>query len=142
MAEAKPKTPPPAKKFKLGGMKNWLIVGVAGVVGYYAYEKFVKPELADINKDIKTAGKKAATKAVQGPDLNGPMVKKNEIASTRSKICIATPVKGFMYSPISSVNAVTGYRTFSATVAGHFTRRLLCRGSQSWAEIAPLRTSV
>lgn len=142
MAEkVKPKTPPASpKKFKLGGAKNWIIVGAAGIAGWYAYEKFVKPELSEINKDLKTAGK--SKPSVQGPDLNGPMVKKNEIASTRTNICINTPVKGFMYSPITSTNAVTGYRTFSATVAGHFTRRLLCRGSQRWAEIAPLRTSV
>lgn len=130
MPDAKPAVTPK----KRGGWKNWAILGVLGVGGYYAYQKFISPE-------IKTIESKPG-KSTSGPDLNGPSVTKFEIASTRSNICIDKPVKGFSYAKVTSTNAATGYKTFSANVAGHFTRRLLCRGSQKYAEIAPLRTSI
>ncbi len=127
-----PDAPPPKKKVNIGGIKNWLILGVVGAGGYVAYKYFTKHE-ETIKKEVQAAsGKKVA-----GPDLNGPMVTKYMIASTQSKTCISAPEKGFVYAPITSTNPLTGYNTFSATATGHYTRRLLCRGGQKWAEIKP-----
>ncbi len=119
-------------KRSLGGLKNWLILGGVGLGGWYAYKYFTKHEAA-----IKTEVASATGKKIPGPDLNGPAVTKFMIASTKSTICIPEPVKGFVYSPITSTNPMTGYNTFSASTNGHFTRRLLCKGSQKWAEIKP-----
>lgn len=119
-------------KRKSSGLKNWLILGAVGAGGYFAYSYFTKHK-DEIKQDVSAAtGRKVA-----GPDLNGPMVKKFDIASTKSTICISSPEKGFVYNPITSYNPVTKYNTFSATVNGHFTRRLLCKGGQKWAEIKP-----
>ncbi len=119
------------KKTTLGGIKNWLVLGAVGFAGYYGYRYFTKHE-EELKKEIKAVGRN-----IPGPDLNGPPVAKFTIASTKTRICIPDPVKGFVYAPITSVNAMTGYNTFSATASGNFTRRLLCRGSQRWAEIRP-----
>ncbi len=123
------------KKFKISGLKNWLILGAATVGGYFVYTKFVSPELKEIKEDIKDAAKKSSS--VPGPDLNGPAVNKFAIAGTHSKICITTPDKRFVYAPISSTNALTGNQIFSAPVTGNFTRRLLCKGGRKWAELKP-----
>lgn len=126
-----PDTPTPKKKSS-GGLKNWLILGGVGVAGYLGY-KYVTKNAGSIESKVASAtGKK-----IPGPDLNGPLVSKFEIASTKTTICISAPVAGFAYAPITSINPQTGYNTFSATVAGHFTRRLLCKGNQRWAEIKP-----
>ncbi len=125
----------PKKKFKISSLKNWLILGAAGVGGYFLYTKFVEPDLKELKADIKdTANKKPG---VPGPDLNGPAVNKFAIAGTHSKICIDTPDKRFVYAPISSTNAMTGNQIFSAPITGRFTRRLLCRGGKKWAELKP-----
>lgn len=114
------------------GLKNWLVLGGVGVGGFFIYRYFQSPAAAEIKNDIKAAGSK-----IPAPDLNGPVVTKFMIASTETKICISEPAAGMVYSPISSYNAKTGYNTFSATTNGHFTRRLLCKGNQKWAEIKP-----
>ncbi len=124
------------KKFNFGSLKNWLILAAAGVGGYYLYQHFVKPELSAIKEDVKDAAN--SKPGVADPDLNGPMIAKFQIGTTHSNICIDKPDKRFTYAPIASVNQLTGAKTFSAPVTGHFTRRLLCRGTQRWAEIKPL----
>ncbi len=121
----------PAVRRSSGGLKNWLILGVVGGGAYFIYKKF---SASDVRKEIENATK---GKRIPDPDLNGPLVTKFEIASTRSPICISSAVKGFVYSPVTSTNPVTGYSTFSATAAGHFTRRLLCSGGKKWVEIKP-----
>lgn len=132
MPDKKP-VPPPKKKLKLGGLKNWVILGVAGIAAVVVYKKFVAPDLKNIKSDLKSAANKKA--GVPGPDLNGPAVTKFMIASTRTNICIDTALPGFTYAPITSTNSYTGYRTFTSPVNGHFTRRELCKGNQRWAEI-------
>ncbi len=128
-----PDSAPAKKKFNLGGMKNWLILGGVGIGGILAFKYFTKHE-AEIKADVKAA----SGPKIPGPDLNGPPVKKFDIASTRSKICITSKVKGMVYAPITSTNQTTGYATFSAPVSGNFTRRLLCSGGQRVAaEIKP-----
>lgn len=122
---------PDAPKKRSGGIKNWLILGGVGVGGYLAY-KFITKNADKIAGQVSAAsGKKT------GPDLNGPMVNKYEIDSTKTTTCISAPEKGFTYAPITSYNPITGYNTFSATAAGHFTRRMLCIGAKRWAEIKP-----
>ncbi len=115
------------------GVKNWLILGGVAVGGYVAYKHIGKATVeAAVTQAAASGGKKTV-----GPDLNGPMVTKFEIASTQTKNCIPTPVPGFVYSPVQSINPMTGYNTFNVTATGHFTRRLLCKGNQRWAEIKP-----
>lgn len=128
---------PTAKKssFKIGSIKNWLILIGAGVGGYYVYTKYIQPELGNAISDAKNLASKKP--GVAEPDLNGPVVSKFMIASTKSKICVDRADKRFAYAPITSTNMMTGYQTFSAPVAGHFTRRLLCTGGRRWAEIKP-----
>jgi len=114
------------------GIKNWLILGAVGAGGFLVYRYLKSPAAEALKKEVKSAGKN-----IPGPDLAGPAVTKFMIASTKSSICIPDPVKGFVYSPITSTNPMTGYQTFSATSSGRFTRRLLCRGGKKWAEIKP-----
>ncbi len=125
------KPPAPIVRKSAGGLRNWLILGGVGLGAYFVYQKFSASKVADeINK--------AAGKRAPDPDLNGPLVTKYQIASTRTPICITAPVKGFVYAKITSTNPITGYSTFSAPVAGHFTRRALCSGGQRVAaEIKP-----
>ncbi len=125
---------PPKKKFNAGGIKNWLILGGVAVGGYVVYRYINSAAAETIKTEIKgaTGGKKYV-----GPDLNGPVVTKYEIASTQTKTCISAPEKGFVYAPITSTNPMTGYNTFSASASGHFTRRLLCQGNRKFAEIKP-----
>lgn len=114
-----------------GGLRNWLILGGVGFGAYYVYKKFSAKKVAD---EIS----KASGKGVADPDLNGPLVTKYGIFSTKTPICITSQVRGFVYAKITSTNPVTGYSTFSAPVAGHFTRRCLCSGGQRIAaEIKP-----
>lgn len=136
---AKPVTPKPTprstsapvRRSSGGGLRNWLILGGVGLGSFYLYKKFN----AKVQKEISSA---ASGKRIPDPDLNGPIVTKYEIASTKTPICIASPVRGFVYAKITSTNQVTGYSTFSAPVAGHFTRRCLCSGGQRVAaEIKP-----
>ncbi len=127
-----PATASPKKKANISGIKNWLVLGAVGAGGYFAYRFFTQNQSA-----IKQELQAATGKKVQGPDLNGPFVTKFMIASTQSRTCINDPLKGFVYSPVSSTNPKTGYSTFSATATGRYTRRLLCRGGQKWAEIKP-----
>lgn len=115
----------PARKSSTG-LRNWLILGAAGVGGFWLYKNFNKK----LDKEISKA---ASGKNAAAPDLNGPLVTKYQIASTRSPNCISAPEKGFVYAKITSTNPVTGYSTFSAPVAGHFTRRVLCAGGQKVA---------
>jgi len=115
------------------GVKNWIILGVAVAGGVVAYKYFNSPKADALKKELKSAT--SNVRRVPDPDLNGPAVTKFEIASTRSTICIAAPEKGFTYAPITSTNAVTGYNTFNSPTNGRFTRRLLCKGNQKWAEI-------
>ncbi len=124
------------KKFKVSALKNWIILGAVGVGGYYLYQNYVKPELSDIKSDLKNAAKPKPANAGPEPDLNGPAVGKFQIASTRSTICITTADPRFVYAPITSI-LPNGYKTFSAPVSGRFTRRLLCKGAQKWAELKP-----
>lgn len=115
-----------------GSLRNWLILGGVGFGAYYVYRKFSASKVAD---DISKA---ASGKRTPDPDPNGPLVTKYGIFSTKTPICITAPAKGFVYAKITSTNAVTGYSTFSATTAGHFTRRCLCSGGQRVAaEIKP-----
>lgn len=123
----------PTKKFKIGKAKNLIVLGVVGVVGYLAYKKYVAPELSEMKSEAKSA-----KPGVQPPDLNGPMIGRFQIGSTRSKICVSTRVPGLVYAPIASTNIVTGNSTFSSPVNAHFTRRLLCQGGRKWAELKPV----
>lgn len=116
-------------------LKNFLILGAVGIGGFLTYKYFKSSAGKVIAKTVKSAASGKPQPA--GPDINGPSVTKFEIASTETKTCISTPVKGMVYAPISSYNATTGYNTFSSTANGHFTRRLLCVGSKRWAEIYP-----
>ncbi len=127
--------PEKKKKFNLGSLKNWLILGAASYGGYYVYTKFVEPEIKEIKADVKTVANKKP--GVPEPDLNGPSVTKFSINGTRSKICIQSPDKRFAYAPISSTNPLDGNQVFSATVNGRFTRRILCKGGRKWAELKP-----
>lgn len=130
-----PTKPVEKKKLKLGKFKNIAVLGVVAVGGYLAYKRWVAPELKDIKNDVKNAAQNKPN--VPAPDMNGPPVTKFMIASTKSNICISTPDKRFVYAPISSTNQMTGYKTFSSTANGHYTRRLLCVGAKKWAEIRP-----
>lgn len=131
-APAKPKVAAPVKRSSGGGIKNWLILGGAGFGAYYLYKKF---NSAKVQSAISQA---ASGHKIAAPDLNGPLVTKFEIASTKTPNCISARAPGFVYSPVSSTNPLTGYSTFSATVTGHFTRRVLCSGGQRVAaEIKP-----
>ena len=125
---------PEAAKKNIGSLKNWIILGVAAAGGYAAYRYFNSPKADALKQEIKSV---ASTKRVPDPDLNGPAVTKFEIASTRSQICISDAQKGFVYTPITSTNPMTGYNTFNSPTNGRFTRRLLCKGGQKWAEIKP-----
>ncbi len=125
--------PEEKKKFKLGRYKNWFILAGVGIGGYFLYEKFVKPDLSALKADAKNAASKRP--GVPAPDLNGPAVTFGEIARTESKICISQRDPRMVYAPVTSV--IGGYATFSATSAGHFTRRLLCQGGKKWVEIHP-----
>ncbi len=120
----------PKKSFHI---KNWLILGAAGFGGYYLWKNVIKKQLDSPSSLLKSA----LSKGGSGPDVNGPMVSQFKIVSTQTPNCTSTQVPGFAYSPITSVNQFTGYKTFTATATGHFTRRLLCKGNQQWAEINP-----
>ena len=120
---------PPKKKLNI---KNWLILGAVGVGGYLLYKNVVKKQL-----DSPDSALKNALSSGTGPDVSGPTVSKGAIYSTGAQTCIGSQVQGFAYAPIVSVNRFTRLKSFTATVNGHFTRRLLCKGSQQWAEIKP-----
>jgi len=124
-----PDTPELTKR-RPSGIKNWIVLGGIIAGGYFAYKYFQEHE-SELKNDM--------ARSPNDPDLNGPPVQKFGIYGTRSKICVAIPDKRFSYAPISSINAITGNAVFSATTTGNFTRRLLCRGAQRWAEIKPAR---
>ncbi len=122
---------PETKKIKASAIKNWLILGAVGVGGWYAYKKWVAPEIKEIKADVKSAAKGSASPAQ--PDLNGPVVTLGMIARTQTKNCVSKPDSRFTYAPITSF--IGGYNTFSSTTNGHFTRRMLCIGNKRWAEL-------
>lgn len=124
--------PTASRHGSLGGLKNWLILGAFAAGGYYVYKYFQSPAVAELKSELASGSGGA------GPDLNGPFVSQFQIESTQTTNCISAPVPGFVYSPVTSYNPITKYNTFSATANGHFTRRLLCKGSQRWAEIKPV----
>lgn len=124
----------PGEPSQKSSIKNWIILGGFIAGGVVAYRYFNSPKADALKQEIKSA---TSARKVTDPDLNGPPVTKFEIASTRSRICISDPQRGFTYAPITSTNAVTGYNTFNSPVNGRFTRRLLCKGNQKWAEIKP-----
>lgn len=119
------------RRRSLGGLKNWLILGGFIAGGYYVFKYFQSPAVAELKSELAVGSGGA------GPDLNGPYVSQFQIESTQTTNCISAPVPGFIYAPITSYNPITKYNTFSATANGHFTRRLLCKGNQRWAEIHP-----
>lgn len=131
---------PMAKKFSISGMRNWLILGGALVGGYFAYTKFIAPMLVAEKLDRPAGGAPVPSAsapppgAAPAPDLAGPAVKRGVLVSTRSTICIADKTPGMMYAKITKTDA-NGYQQFKPSVNGRFTRRLLCKGKNRWAEI-------
>ncbi len=71
-----------------------------------------------------------------GPDLNGPRVRKGVVASTHTQNLIEKKTPGMIYARITKTDK-EGYRIFTPSVNGIFTRRLLAVGGKLWAEIKP-----
>ncbi len=134
-ADSKPDAPK-SGGVKLGGLKNWIILGVVGLGGWWLYKKFASGALDNVGADLTKAVKDSKDASAPAPDLKGPLVKKGQAASTRSPICITQQDPKMRYDQITQTTA-DGYQVFQASVRGHFTRRLLCTGGRKFAEIYP-----
>lgn len=136
MRRKRKRNPDAPPQRSLGGLKNWLILGGFIAGGYYVFKYFQSPGAAVVKSEIATAVSKAGAASTVAPDLNGPLVSKFMSTSAPSAACISTQLPGFIYAPVLSYSPITGYN-FTATANGRFTRRMLCKGNQRWAEIRP-----
>lgn len=114
----------------LGKYKNYILLGVAAIAGYFIYEHYFKSD------GSSSADASPSAPAIPpAPDLNGPLVFRNAPASSKSPVCVSKPVHGLMYALVTYVDGQGNH--FVPQHNGHFTRRFLCMGNQKWAEIRP-----
>ncbi len=126
---------------KKGWMKPSTLViaglGAAAIAGVYWF--FSRQDFSSGPPPIETpepTGLMPEKAGAVPPDLKGPRVRKGVEASTHTDITTPKKYPGMVYAKIKKTDSA-GYRVFTPTVNGIFTRRLLSVKGKLWAEIKP-----
>ena len=114
----------PKKKIGFKTFQNVLLLGVAGLGAWWAWNHIVSPSMAG----------SGGGKSDPAPDLNGPPVTAGKIAVVLSNKCISQRDPQFVYTPIFATLSKID-QVIKSPVTGRFTGRMLCNGKIKFAEI-------